>query len=64
MMEHLLTFFARSDGRNGRYLLVAGGGVDVVQWLKAHREWLPCVHLKDLAMAGNEPRMSPVLEAT
>lgn len=63
MMEHLLGRFSPDlMGVTADTYWLQVGGVDVVQWLKAHREWLPCVHLKDLAMAGNEPRMSPVLE--
>ncbi len=37
-------------------------GLDVVEWLAAHRDRLSCVHLKDVTLNGNEQRMAPVLE--
>lgn len=36
------------------------GGADVCDWLKILKDRIPCVHLKDMAVAGMQPIMAPV----
>lgn len=63
MMAHLLSRIpADLMGVTADTYWLQVAGLDVVEWLADNRERLNCVHLKDLTVAGNEPRMAPVLE--
>lgn len=63
LMEELLSRFpADLLGITADTYWLQLAGLDVVEWLEQHRDRLPCVHLKDVTLAGNEQRMAPVLE--
>lgn len=63
LMEDLLRRFpADRMGITADTYWLQLAGLDVVEWLEQHRDRLPCVHLKDVTLAGSEQRMAPVLE--
>ena len=41
---------------------VQAGGADVCQWIEKMSGWIPCVHLKDMAVHGFQSVMAPVME--
>ncbi len=61
MMDHLLGMLGPElMGVTADTYWLQYGGVDVCDWLSRHADRLACVHLKDLAVRGNEIRMAAV----
>ncbi|MBQ4073626.1 MAG: sugar phosphate isomerase/epimerase [Clostridia bacterium] len=63
LMDHLLDMFpADVMGITADTYWLQFAGIDVKKWLSEHAERLPCVHLKDMTVAGFENRMTAVGE--
>ncbi len=61
MMDHLLEDMPQDlMGVTADTYWLQFAGVDVRAWLRAHAGRLQCVHLKDYAVRGFEPRMAAV----
>jgi len=60
-MEKLMESFApgEMDFTLDTYWVQAGGG-DCIEWLQKLKGRVPCVHLKDMAIAAGEQRMAPI----
>lgn len=63
IMDQLLEGFAPDElGFTLDTYWVQAAGCDVVDWIERLSGRMPCVHLKDLEMAGGKPYMAPVME--
>lgn len=63
VMESLLEAFSPEElGFTLDTYWVQMGGADVCDWIRLLKGRIPCVHLKDMAVAGMQPVMAPVGE--
>ena len=63
IMERLMEDFAPDElgFTLDTYWVQAGGG-DVCEWVERLRDRIPCVHLKDMGIIGEQQVMAPVME--
>lgn len=63
LLEILLDSFSADEmGFTIDTYWLQNAGADIIQWLEILKDRIPCVHLKDMAVKGNDSIMAPVME--
>ena len=63
ILEYLVDWFTPEElGFTLDTYWVQAAGADVCEWVRKLKDRIPCVHLKDMEMVGNEAVMAPVMQ--
>jgi sugar phosphate isomerase/epimerase len=63
ILEYLMEWFTPEElGFTLDTYWVQAAGADVCEWVRKLKDRIPCVHLKDMEMVGNEAVMAPVMQ--